>query len=514
MKTTLRKITLFLALVMLFVPVLSACMNNNDDDDGDYSWELGDEGRAAVPDNLPDDLDYNGYEVKVFFRYGFTSEADGFDGDGADPIHAITYQRNKKIEHRLNVKFKWTPSNDGRIPTTEDVNRILNTFEYYDFIITTNNTIVNQKKNAFLCVLDDSRYLDFSQPWWWTDFMDEIAFDGITYNFAVGDLNISNFGKFSAMFVNFKLTEELDDVKMNAADFYKLVDDKEWTLEKFYSITKFCYKDSDNALGSGTRDQSDIFGFAWSGHDTIRQMMFSTSIVNGLYTRNDDFTVTLTLENNDDIRNLTELLKELVYNNDGAWDKRTGNGTEESNAFDYDIVEEFSKGNYVFLAYRLGGATRHELRNMKDDFGILPYPTLYEGDDYVSCGESSASCICVPIVVQSTNRAGLDRAGAVIEALCAESYRYTIDAYYKDALQTKYTRDPDSVRMIDIIYETKNKNFLVEYGTVANSITYDLYRSIGNIVSVDTILASSVSSAQNALNTYIREVLESRKTSG
>ncbi len=508
----IKRITLLLALAMLFAPILSACAV--DDDDGDeIIWELGDEGRAAVPDNLPDDLNYNGYEVKAFFRNGFTSEADGLDEDGADPVQAITYQRNKKIEHRLNVKFSWTPSNEGLQPTTEDVNRTLKTFEYYDFILTTNNSVVNQKLNQYLCDLEDSRYLDFTQPWWWTDFMDEMAYDGLTYNFMVGDINITNIQKLSAMYVNLALAGKEELLNMNATDFYKLVDNKEWTLERFIALAKNCYIDSDNALTSGVADKSDIFGFAWSGHDTMRQIIFSTTVVDDLYERNDDYTVTLNLQNNTKIQEITTMLNDFVNTNQvGVSDKRVNNdGTAESLVFDNDMIVEFSGGHYVFLAYRLNGAFRTELREMDDDFAILPFPTLNAGDDYISCGEASGTCICIPIVVQSTDRKALDRAGAVIEALCAESYRYTIDAFYEDALQTKYTRDPDSVRMIDIIYNTRNKNFLVEFGTVANSITYKIYQSIRDNQNVESLLANAPQ-AEAALNTYIKEMLENRKT--
>ena len=67
---TLRKITLLLALVMLFAPILSACTQDEEDDEKIW-WELGEEGRAATPDNLPEDLDYNGYEMQVYHRGGF-----------------------------------------------------------------------------------------------------------------------------------------------------------------------------------------------------------------------------------------------------------------------------------------------------------------------------------------------------------------------------------------------------------------------------------------------------------
>ena len=500
-----QKLTLFLALVMLMTAIFTSCMNNTDDDDTKIWWELGTEGRAAVPDNLPEDLNFDGYEVQIYHRGGFTDEAAGFDGDGADPVQAIVYQRNKKIEQRLNVKLNWVPSDGVLSSTAEAINTILNTNQYYDFILTTNNTMVHNKKNAFLCDLDDSRYLDFTQPWWWVEYMDEMAYDGVTYNYMVGDLNISNFKKLSAMFVNTTLIQS--QLNMKAKDFYNMVDNKTWTIEKFYALTKMCYKDTDkNPMYSGQKDQGDIFGFAWSGRETIQQMIFSTSIVNDFYERSENFTVTLNINNNPHIQELCEQLTNLIWVNEGAWDRRINN--ESSSDFDGKIVKEFSENNYVFLAYRLGGACTNYLRGMSN-FGIIPYPTLYEGDEYISYGETSASCMCIPLVVKTKDNFQLNRAGAVVEALCAESYRHTIDAFYRDALQTRYTRDPDSVRMIDIIYESRNKNFLIEYNSVAGGILSQIYNAIRDQGGLESKLASA-DSAQTALNNYIKEMLENR----
>ncbi len=508
---SIKRITLILALVMLFAPILSAC-TKEDEDDRKIWWELGSEGRAAMPDNLPEDLDYDGYEIQAFYRGGFVDEAEGFDGDGAEPVQVVVYERNRKIEQRLNVKLKWFPSDGGLDSTAQEINNILNTNQYFDFILTTNNTIVQHKKNAFLCDLTDSRYLDFTQPWWWTEYMDEIAYDGVTYNFMVGDLNISNFKKMSAMYVNFDLSAEI--LKMNSTDLSKMIDDKSWTIEKFYALTKQCYKDTDkNPLMSGVPDQQDIFGFAWSGAETIQQMIFSTSIVEDMYERREgQFNVTLNLMNNSDIQELCEQLQDLIHNNEGAWDRRINNEVGTSD-FDGKIIKEFSEGNYVFLAQRLTAACSDYLREMSANFGILPYPTLYEGDDYISYGETSASSLCIPLVVKTKDNFQLDRSGAVLEALCAESYRYTIDAFYKDALQTRYTRDPDSVRMIDIIYESRNKNFLIEYSGVANSVTNRIYHSIRDQQNIESVFAGTVPQAQSALNAYIEEMLDSRRTS-
>ena len=43
----------------------------------------------------------------------------------------------------------------------------------------------------------------------------------------------------------------------------------------------------------------------------------------------------------------------------------------------------------------------------------------------------------------------------ITEALCAESYKKVVPAYYETALKTKYTRDDESIAMIDMIVNSR-----------------------------------------------------------
>ena len=160
----IQKLTLFLALVMLITACFTACAAEEEDERKIW-WELGSEGRAAEPDNLPEDLNFDGYEIQAFYRGGFVDEAEGFDGDGAEPVQVVVYERNRKIEQRLNCKLTWTPSSTGKLSeTAQEITKILNTNQYFDFFLTTNNTIVVHGKNPYLCDLADTRYIDFTQP--------------------------------------------------------------------------------------------------------------------------------------------------------------------------------------------------------------------------------------------------------------------------------------------------------------------------------------------------------------
>jgi hypothetical protein len=98
------------------------------------------------------------------------------------------------------------------------------------------------------------------------------------------------------------------------------------------------------------------------------------------------------------------------------------------------------------------------LRDMTSDYGVLPYPKYDESQsDYVSNVRDSYSVLVIPISCADTSRAG-----AVMEALAAESYRTVTPAYYNLVLKDKYARDSATSDMLDII----SSNVAFDFGVV------------------------------------------------
>ena len=58
----------------------------------------------------------------------------------------------------------------------------------------------------------------------------------------------------------------------------------------------------------------------------------------------------------------------------------------------------------------------------------------------------------------------LERAGVVLENLCAESYRQVRDEYFIVLLEAKYVRDEESIAMIDMIMDSRIFDFGYVYG--------------------------------------------------
>jgi hypothetical protein len=95
------------------------------------------------------------------------------------------------------------------------------------------------------------------------------------------------------------------------------------------------------------------------------------------------------------------------------------------------------------------------LADMEHDYGVLPYPMYDENQQsYGTRVQDALSLWCVPIDVKDASMSF-----AVMEALAAESWRRTTPAYFDLALKSRYSRDPETSAMMDLIKDSVLINF-------------------------------------------------------
>jgi hypothetical protein len=295
----------------------------------------------------------------------------------------------------------------------------------------------------------------------------------------------------SAFYFNFDLIEQY--LQKKPQYFYDLVNEGLWTIEKVDELAAQCYRDLN---GNGDEDEGDMFAFPWTGGEVANQFLLSTEMATKFYTRDDSGLIQIHMHGDNEIYDTVTKVRHLIRENEGVRDYHT----MPAGTFDGLIIEEFASNKYVFLAQRLTAACSESLRQMQSMYGILPYPTNEEGDDYVSDIQTSSTSISCPKIAEKN----LEMIGICIEALCSEAYRYTTDAFFNMALKNKYTNDIESAKMIDIIYNTAHKSFLVEYGSAALGIVGCLDKAVSGETNVMTLLDGK-RGAEQAINNYIAE---------
>jgi hypothetical protein len=113
------------------------------------------------------------------------------------------------------------------------------------------------------------------------------------------------------------------------------------------------------------------------------------------------------------------------------------------------MMQSFYDGRRLMLWGRL--CVLDKLRDMDDDFGILPMPKATETQDryYSNVNSYTGAMLGVPKSVSDPERTSI-----ILEALAAESHYTLFPAYYDITLQRKFTRDEESAAMLDIIFAT------------------------------------------------------------
>ena len=136
-------------------------------------------------------------------------------------------------------------------------------------------------------------------------------------------------------------------------------------------------------------------------------------------------------------------MNNLFYNVEGCFAPTTDECTLSN------MNTLFASGTILFMVHKMESVEKDTLRNMQDEYGILPYPKYDENQkEYYSCASDAPTSFAIP----TTNNSP-EIAGAVLEALASYSYRDTYPAYLNTALKGKYMSDPESRKMIDLVVD-------------------------------------------------------------
>ncbi|MBE6610303.1 MAG: hypothetical protein E7634_06510 [Ruminococcaceae bacterium] len=455
------KKTGFLLLALCFcmlLPLLVACGGKPNDDvtpDGKFVYD--DLTRETAADSIPEGYDLGAQTITIAHTYTSTGEEALIGNkESTDIVYSKIHERNLLVQERLNVNFDYFKL-DGTNWTSygETIRRDVQTMSAaWELLFTLNNAVVATNSYNYFHNLNDSNYIDIEERWWATDAIMELAVDNYNYRFLYGDISINCFAWAGAVYYNKDLYDQYV-TPGNPDELYTKVLDGKWTFEEFTRLVK------KGKIEKGGDGSNDIYGFVPVNGQEIHWLQNGVGLTG--YERDDYGMPIFNLAGNDKAVDFMNALYELYFENEGTlswWPKR---GT------DPDSKAMFTNGRSLFFLRGLNTLMDAEMREMKSDFGILPYPKWDEEQDtYISFIHNSSAVVCIPVStdIDRTN----EELSAVIEALASESYRRVYTAYYESALKTAYNRDDYSAQMVDIITgqhatvkSVLTKNFVYEY---------------------------------------------------
>ena len=501
-----NKITKAILLILCFaliLPCAVSCADAKKKPSHTVNYEedyYDDSSREKTKGNLPDDIDLDGETVGIFYSSFLELDVEGED-EGIDMVYSSIYERNLKVETWLNMEFSFMPSQSAVWNEIDkEITMLVDTDDdFLDIVMATSNTIIQQRLYPKFIDLNNAMYLDFEQPWWNLSAIKETSIDGRIYEFLYGDLLLSSITGCGAIFYNKTLYNNLYPTK--GTDYlYSLVQSKEWTLDYFYYVSNQTYLDQN---GNNERDDADIYAFQLFRYAEPIHYFANSSGVE-YYKRNKAGFPEITINSTRSVE-FCELLEKVIYQNKGAnlfYPKKIGQEKGHEN--------DFTDGRILFNLTTLGAALNENMREMQNDYGILPYP-LWESsqEEYITLIANGAALVCVPTTkVKGNDFTRLDNIIApTLEAMSIESYRSVTEKFYELALKSSYTRDDIAADMIDLIVSTSTKNFLYEYGSSLSGIGSIFSHCMENQAKFATRYASIGGAAKTMLDELIADYL-------
>ncbi|MBE6611289.1 MAG: hypothetical protein E7632_02250 [Ruminococcaceae bacterium] len=387
-------------------------------------------------DSLPA-LDMGGEDFNIYL-WEYTQMVS--DEENGDIINDAVYRRNRAVEELYNVNFEFTvrdgSSESRQYPTWlstltasvmagDNSIQLAGGYAYRLAVEAINSCFLN---------LSDIDALDFSQPWWPQEIIKAGDLGGKSY-MTIGNADPQFYDSTYAMYFNKQLAESYQ-----ITDLYSLVRDGKWTLDKLIEYSAMAVRDLD---GNSKIDKNDQFGFLTGNNMEIDAFIPACDIP--LTERDSDGTPKL-LGLSEKYVDVYQKLLEFV--------KKSGTTLYGES---WDMVAPFMNSQGLFMAERIQVA--HTMREMEDDFGILPYPKWNEEQasyqTYV-CTDNSTGFV-IP------NTSDPEKAGAILNALSCFGYYDVRPEYFERALQGKAARDEDSAEMLEIIFDNVSDDFTHVY---------------------------------------------------
>lgn len=368
---------------------------------------------------------YDGYNYRILVRKDSLSD-QYLENDSDDLVESATFRRNKLIEQMYGITITASESSSNNYDI-DALNSILAGDDAYDLVFT-------HARAAFVYAVQGAAYnfrdiesIHLDKPWWTKDVVESCTLNGKLYVLD-GDISSKGLGATMCMVFNKRIFDEL------GFDYpYELVKEGDWTFDEFAYTVKKGAKDLN---GDGIIEpEFDQLGYSSSQWEAPMNIIYTGG--QKIYDKDENGDLQLTLYSNKTVEIYDEFFS-LIDN------KACYLGTEKST---YNGPDLFNDGRAMIADSELRHA--QTLRNLDDDFGIIPYPKFDEDDEYATAVNAGSHMIFIPITVED-----VERTGAITEALCAIGSRDVIPAFYEKSLKTKYTRDEESEEMIDIIRDS------------------------------------------------------------
>jgi len=329
--------------------------------------------------------------------------------------------------------------------------------------------------------LQDAPYLELDAEWWPTEFLEGYSYKGNQY-WLTGSMELAWIYEKMCIFYNEQLWSTLYD-----EDIYAVVDNGGFTFDFINRICNEVYQDLN---GNSKVDEEDRLGYVIKSDSNVGSYAAGAGVIFAPFD-SEGVPYLKFIEDSTRLESFWEKFVQISTNKNVLNIKWAGSDTTIIN------LGIFREGNLMFVQGYLSHTT-DQLRDMEDDYGILPMPKLdEEQENYLQIVSDRMALFGVPVTVSDQ---GLDAVCAVFEAAAAEGYGTVIPTYYADALKNKYIRSEKSIEIIDMLSKNPVCDFGLQYYNLGIA---DFLKGLSN----KSVLASQLEKQKKTFEAKLADML-------
>ncbi|MHC1694271.1 MAG: extracellular solute-binding protein [Eubacteriales bacterium] len=425
--------------------------------------------------------DYEGYVFKIVSTNQDNRHVDIVaESENGVILNDLVFRRNSAIEEKYNITIQAEDMDFGSINSMIKKNVAAgdNSYDLYF----SNATAYSLASEGNLLALNDMPGLDIKKPWWDQNAIADMSIGGNIY-MLTGDITPTGLLTSECILFNKKLFKD------NNIEFpYETAFAGKWTLDE---MTRICTDLTKDVNGDGKfKDKDDIFSFTcW--FDNAHAMFYGAG---GKFIAKDSQDIPSLDWNIGTYSSIYTKIYNLVIGTNA-------NYSTSDHEYSFKV---FNEGRAFFCGITFQKIEAF-LRDMEDDFGVLPMPKFDESQARYQTDVSGAgSMIVIPITT-----ADPEMVGTITQALAAGAYDSITPSLYDVIVSVKNLRDEESAEMVQMIIRNRVFDMAHMYAIPGDDFVYDLLKK--KSTDVTSYFEEKTSKAQTALDKLVESFLNNNK---
>ncbi len=494
MKNYLRIIALVMAILTLS-GMFVACVDNGGEevttDPGNGASTLAPSADVSTEETLyvEDDLaeKYNFNETIVIFMWEDYTMMEFYADETGDIIDDAIFKRNDSVEDRLGITFEYIEEKGASSNYEAWIQKAENDYQSdntYDIYAGYSRSAPLMALKGMTANLLDYEAFSVEKPWWPAALTNECTINDQLY-FCSGDISTNLLWMMIGTFYNKELYSEYFPNEKTPMD---MVEDNEWTMEKFFSMTRDIYTDD----GNGQKDDADFYGY----------ILYETNIdafqtAAGIISIEKDNEAGLKISdgwNSQRCADVCELVGDFLDSEGIIYKDST------------KIRNIFYEERGIFITDRtfiVAGKDTSETGKIEFSYGLVPQPK-YSADQ-----ETFLTNVGHPFTMYAVNSQSkkLEASVTTLEALGSANHRTVTPAVFEVAMKIRYTDDPQTSDMYDILRENISFDIGRLYASTFKNGTANLFRTTAKSGNPSGLL-SNIKKNERVIDAGIAQIME------